>query len=126
MVTHHIGPILLREECIFRREIRFGEDIRINLLVTDFKPDFSRFSIRHEITKPGEVLAATIHADIAWIDTNAGKWSARPKRSLKCWKFFPIRIRYYRLTINEVWMLSRLATLYKKFIFRTVEGDLAA
>lgn len=89
MVTHHIGPILLREECIFRREIRFGEDIRINLLVTDFKPDFSRFSIRHEITKPGEVLAATIHADIAWIDTNRRKMVGPPEEIAQMLEIFP-------------------------------------
>jgi len=28
----HFGPILFREECIFRREIRFGDEITINVV----------------------------------------------------------------------------------------------
>lgn len=89
MTAHHIGPILLREECVFRREIRFGEDIRINLMVTDYKPDFSRFTIRHEIFKPGDVLSATILADIAWLDTARRKMTHPPVEIVNMLETFP-------------------------------------
>ena len=32
MREHNIGPILFREECIFRREIRTGDDLFISLI----------------------------------------------------------------------------------------------
>jgi acyl-CoA thioester hydrolase len=31
MMHHHIGPVLFREECSFRKEIHFGDDISVDL-----------------------------------------------------------------------------------------------
>ncbi len=66
-----------------------GEDIRINLLVTDCTPDFSRLSIQHIITKPGDVLAATIHTDIAWLDTVRRKMTIPPEEVIHMLETFP-------------------------------------
>ena len=46
------GPILFREECVFRKEIRSGDEIKMNLQLLRSKKDFSRWSIQHQITKP--------------------------------------------------------------------------
>src|SRR6478672_511029 len=45
------GPILFREECVFRREVVSGDEIRMNLLLIRSKKDFSRWTIQHQITK---------------------------------------------------------------------------
>ncbi len=29
----HCGPVLFREECVFRKEIRFGDEVMINLKI---------------------------------------------------------------------------------------------
>jgi acyl-CoA thioester hydrolase len=65
---HHLGPILFREECIFKREIRFGDHVTINLQLKKASESFSRWTIQHEIYK-GDILAAIINVDGAWIDT---------------------------------------------------------
>ncbi len=54
----NIGPILFREEAIFKREIKFEDKISIDIQMTKALPDFSRWSIRHHLYKEGNVLAA--------------------------------------------------------------------
>ena len=78
MEEHHFGPILFREEAIFRRELRWGDDLWINLLVTQLRHDASRFSFRHEITRGDGTLCAVINVDGAWIDTERRKLTAPP------------------------------------------------
>lgn len=63
-----IGPILFREECIFKREINAGEIITVNMLLTKSKRDGSRWSTQHELKKTDGTVAAIIHADLAWLD----------------------------------------------------------
>ena len=68
-----IGPILFREEAIFRREIVFEDKIRITTEILTASEDYSRWSIRHEIRKGDDSLAATLQVDGAWIDMNKRK-----------------------------------------------------
>jgi acyl-CoA thioester hydrolase len=63
-----IGPILFREEAIFKREIKFEDKITVDLMVTKATSDFSRWSIRHHLYKENETLCAIINMDGAWID----------------------------------------------------------
>ena len=70
---HHIGPILFREECLFKREINFGDSVSINLLLKQCSPTFSRWTMQHEILINNETVAAKITVDGAWIDTNRRK-----------------------------------------------------
>ena|SRR5688572_29678627 len=44
---HHFGPILFREECIFRREIRLDDLVSIDLQLVRSKSDYSRWTIQH-------------------------------------------------------------------------------
>jgi acyl-CoA thioester hydrolase len=64
----HIGPILFREEAVFKREVKFEDRVWVDLSVTKATPDFSRWSMRHHIYKNENVLAAIITMDGAWID----------------------------------------------------------
>lgn len=69
----HIGPILFREEAIFKREIKFEDRITIDLVVTKATSDFSRWSVRHHLYKEDNTLAAVINLDGAWIDISKRK-----------------------------------------------------
>ncbi|RYY67060.1 acyl-CoA thioesterase [Flaviaesturariibacter aridisoli] len=73
-----IGPILFREECTFRREIRSGDEVKINLALWRGRRDFSRWSFRHEIIKNGDTLAATLVVDGAWMDVRQRKLCTPP------------------------------------------------
>src|SRR5512146_3153869 len=81
-VMHELkfGPILFREECIFRREIRSGDEIKMNLQLLRSKKDFSRWSIQHHITKADGTLCAVITVDGAWMDIVRRKLSSPPEK----------------------------------------------
>ncbi len=68
-----MGPILFREEAIFKREIKFEDKITVDLVVTKATPDFSRWSVRHHLYKEDGTLCAIINMDGAWIDMLARK-----------------------------------------------------
>ena len=63
-----MGPILFREEAIFKREILFGDQITIDVELVKSRRDFSRWSLRHNLVKADGTLAAIINIDGAWID----------------------------------------------------------
>ncbi|MEO6584391.1 MAG: acyl-CoA thioesterase [Ferruginibacter sp.] len=75
----HIGPILFREECVFKREIVFGDIIKVSLMLAKNTADYSRWSIVHELKKNEDTLSAIINVDGAWIDTNIRKLALPPK-----------------------------------------------
>ncbi|MCE2994295.1 MAG: acyl-CoA thioesterase [Cyclobacteriaceae bacterium] len=68
-----IGPILFREEALFKREIKFEDKVSVDLVVTKATADFSRWSIRHHIYKEDRTIAAIINMDGAWIDMTKRK-----------------------------------------------------
>jgi len=74
-----IGPILFREECVFRREIRFGDAVTINLELIRAKKNYSKWAIRHTIVKNGDTVAAILTVEGAWIDVAKRKLAIPPK-----------------------------------------------
>ena len=68
-----IGPILFREEGIFKREILFEDEITINVELVRAREDFARWSLRHHFLKGDDSLAAIINIDGAWIDLTKRK-----------------------------------------------------
>ena len=79
MQEQSFGPVLFREECIFRREIKYGDKVSINIKLTRLRNDFSRFSIQHEFIRQDGILCAVLNVDGAWIDTKARKLSPPPQ-----------------------------------------------
>lgn len=77
MHSLHVGPVIFREECSFRREILFGDRVSIDLEAVSAKQDFSRWSLRHTIYKE-EQVAAVIQLEGAWIDTVKRKLTQPP------------------------------------------------
>jgi len=63
-----VGPIILREEAIFRREIKLEDKITLDVQLLKASIDFSRWSLRHHFTKEDGSLAAIINLDGAWLD----------------------------------------------------------
>ncbi|MEO6538041.1 MAG: acyl-CoA thioesterase [Ferruginibacter sp.] len=78
MQQFNIGPILFREECIFKREITFGDHVEINVTLQKITPDYTRWSMMHEIWKNNNTLSAIIKIDGAWIDTQKRKLAIPP------------------------------------------------
>jgi acyl-CoA thioester hydrolase len=74
----HIGPILFREECVFRKEIRSGDKITIDLKLIKSRKNFSRWSIQHTVRKNEDIVCAIITVDGAWINTSERKLATPP------------------------------------------------
>lgn len=74
----HFGPILFREEAVFRREVRPGDHLFVYVFVTKLRRDASRFSFRHNLIRDDGTLCAVMNADGAWIDTQLRKLAVPP------------------------------------------------
>jgi acyl-CoA thioester hydrolase len=83
------GPILFREECIFRREIRSGDIIKINLSLLKSKKDFSRWSIQHQIIKNDGVLCSVITVDGAWMNVVQRRLTSPPEEVFEVFSKMP-------------------------------------
>jgi len=83
------GPILFREECIFRREIRSGDEIVMNLQIIRSRRDYSRWSIQHQILKTDGTLCATLTVDGAWIDVSKRKLATPPQKVAEVFEKMP-------------------------------------
>lgn len=68
-----IGPVLFREEAIFRKEIKLEDSVDIDLELVKSTPDFSRWTLRHNFRKKDGTLAAVVVMDGAWIDIEKRK-----------------------------------------------------
>jgi len=73
MNEHEIGPILFREECFFKREIKFGDEVSVALKLRAVSKDFRKFSMQHDIYKNTDELAAVLIVDGAWMHTRHRK-----------------------------------------------------
>ncbi|MBC7866347.1 MAG: thioesterase family protein [Gloeobacteraceae cyanobacterium ES-bin-316] len=78
MKEQEIGPILFREEAVFKKEIVFGDLLHINLQILKLTSDMGRWSMRHELYKNKETLAAIITVDGAWLNTRLRKLARLP------------------------------------------------
>lgn len=76
-----IGPILFREECVFKREIRLGDKVTIDLRLLKSKKDYSRWAIQHNIIKNGDTLSAILTVEGAWLDVVKRKLTVPPEEA---------------------------------------------
>jgi acyl-CoA thioester hydrolase len=86
---YNIGPILLREECVFKRELKFGDSIEIRISLKSADETYTRWSFINEIWKNGDTLAAIITVDGAWMDTIKRKIAAPPEEFKKAFESLP-------------------------------------
>lgn len=83
-----IGPVLFREECKFRREIRFGDTIHVDVKALKLARDGGRFSFVHDF-KRGDELCARLVVDGAFIDTDRRKLTVPPEEALPMMEKIP-------------------------------------
>lgn len=87
MEQHNIGPVLFQENTMFKREIKLGEDIYIELFLEAVSKQGERFKLMHHIYREDGVLAATISVYLAWIDLSKRKLTVPPKEILETLKY---------------------------------------
>jgi acyl-CoA thioester hydrolase len=85
----NVGPILFREEAIFRKEIRLEDQITLTVELYKSTEDYSRWSLRHRFLKQDGTLATTLSIDGAWIDLNLRKLAKPNEFISKIFSEFP-------------------------------------
>jgi acyl-CoA thioester hydrolase len=93
----HFGPILFREECVFKKEIRLGDNVKIGLKLLKARKDYSRWSIQHDIIKGDDILSAILTVDGAWLDTVQRKLAIPPQQVSDVFSKMPLIENFYWL-----------------------------
>jgi acyl-CoA thioester hydrolase len=89
MQQHGFGPIIFREECIFKREIQLGDKLMIDLQLLKARRDYSRWTVQHQLIKNNEILSAVLTIDGAWIDIAKRKLAIPPEAAKKAFDAMP-------------------------------------
>ena len=89
MQEQHFGPIIFREECVFRKEIQLYDAVTINVKLLKAKKDASRWTMQHQIFKSNEIVAAVITLDGAWIDLQKRKLTVPPPEVQQAFELGP-------------------------------------
>jgi acyl-CoA thioester hydrolase len=89
MQKHGFGPVLFREECIFKKEIRNSDDVSITVKLLRLRSDYARFSIGHDIISADGTVHATLTVDGAWMDVKERKLTIPPADALQLISSFP-------------------------------------
>ena len=86
----HFGPIIFREEAVFRKEIKYGDPITLNLKLIKSRRDYSRWTIVHEIKKNGDTLCAVLTIDGAWLNVIERKLYMPPSEVTDVFQQMPV------------------------------------
>ena len=68
-----IGPILFREEIIFKREIKPEDQLEVDVELVKTTPGYAKWSLRHRFIKGDGTIAAVLTTDGAWMDIEQRK-----------------------------------------------------
>ncbi len=86
----HFGPIVFREEAIFRKEVKYGDEVIINLKLIKGRRDYSRWTIMHEIKKSDDTLCALVTIDGAWLNVAERKLFIPPNEVVAIFQNMPL------------------------------------
>lgn len=77
-MRRRLGPVVLRDELDYYRELHLLDTVRINLLLVGISDDGSRFRIRNEFYRADGALAARVTTTGGWLDLAARRLVAPP------------------------------------------------
>ncbi|MBI1315444.1 thioesterase [bacterium] len=73
-----VAPVLFREQCLFKRELHFGDTVRIDMELSGMRDGGARFAFVHRFWR-GETLCAELEVEGAWLNLQERKLSALPE-----------------------------------------------
>jgi acyl-CoA thioester hydrolase len=77
-----MGPVILRDELDYYREVGLLEEIRVTLELGELSADGSRFLIQNTFYREDGKLVARVRSKGGWLDLNARKLVAPPGKLL--------------------------------------------
>jgi acyl-CoA thioester hydrolase len=79
MLRMKIGPVIMKDEIEYFREVHLLQEIRVQLAVAGLAPDGSRFMLRNEFAHADGTPCAAITSTGGWLDLNIRKLIAPPE-----------------------------------------------
>jgi acyl-CoA thioester hydrolase len=92
-----IGPVLLREEIDYLRELRLGDTVEVDCTQLGLSPDGARFKLAHDLWRPGGKKVARIVLLGGWLDPRARKLRPPPEELRKAMASMPAGEPYEEL-----------------------------
>jgi acyl-CoA thioester hydrolase len=83
------GPIIFREECVFRKELQYGNKVTINIILKKARRDYSRWTIIHEVKKEDGTVCAVLTIDGAWLNVVERKLFIPPQEAITVFQQMP-------------------------------------
>jgi acyl-CoA thioester hydrolase len=84
-----IGPILFREEALFKKEVRLEDSLTIDVELLKATANYSRWSIRHNYYKNSDILCTVVNIDGAWLDLDKRKLAEPNDTIINAFDQFP-------------------------------------
>ncbi len=84
-----VGPILFREEILFKKEVRLEDSVTVDVEILKATANFSRWSLRHNYYKNGDTLCAVLTIDGAWLDLDKRKLAETNDTIISAFDHFP-------------------------------------
>lgn len=84
-----IGPVLLREEIDYVRELKLGEAVTVDLRALGLSPDGVRFRFQHDFTKANGKPAARIVLEGGWMDMRHRRLTPPPEALVHAFERLP-------------------------------------
>ncbi len=72
------GPVVLREEIDYLRELRMGDTVQVDFRQLGMTADGTRWRVRHELKRPDGKLAARIVLEGGWMDMRTRRLAPPP------------------------------------------------
>lgn len=95
-----IGPILFREEAVFRREIKLEDKVTLDVELTKSTSDFSRWSLRHNFIHADGTVATKLSIDGAWLDLEKRKLAIPGEFIRSVFDLFPKSADFQIITVE--------------------------
>ncbi len=67
LARHQIGPILLKEETVFLREVVLNDTVEVDVELVACTDDYANYTIQHSIRKSNRKEAARVTVSGAWV-----------------------------------------------------------
>jgi acyl-CoA thioester hydrolase len=78
MLEAGFGPVIVREEIDYLREVRLGENVRVDVTLLGLSAECGRFRFAHDFEKENGKPCARIVLAGGWLDLRARRLAAPP------------------------------------------------
>jgi acyl-CoA thioester hydrolase len=89
MLRMKIGPVIMKDEIEYFREVHLLQEMRVQLAVAGLAPDGSRFMLRNDFTHADGKRCASVTSTGGWLDLNLRKLIVPPEALRKAMEALP-------------------------------------